>query len=67
MKNFKNKRTFVGATDIFVKYLKGFHVKHKVYSQNEQPLEMKDLHWDGKLLIIKELNVFSLIIKSNIY
>lgn len=54
IKNFKNKRIFVGATEDFVKYLKDFQIKNKFYLQNKQPPEMKDLHWDGKLLIIKD-------------
>jgi membrane protein DedA with SNARE-associated domain/membrane-associated phospholipid phosphatase len=50
---FKHKTVFVGATDAFKKYLNNFHWQQKNYLPKQQPTEMADLHWDGKLLIIR--------------
>jgi len=53
LNHFKHKATFVGATEVLVKDLKGFQVKQKVYSPKQQPQAMAELHWSGKLLMIK--------------
>jgi len=51
--NFKHKPEFIGATEILTTYLKDFNVGHKVYLQKQQPLKMVELHWNGKLLVIR--------------
>lgn len=56
LERFKDRPKFYGATDIFIKYLHGYTVKHKFYSQDKQPLEMSEFYWDGKILIIKSAN-----------
>lgn len=53
LNHFKHKAAFVGATEILAKDLKGFHVRQKVYPPKEQPQAMAELHWSGKLLMIK--------------
>lgn len=49
----KNKAPFIGATDWLQKYLKEFQWRQVVYPPSQQPEEMLDLHWDGKLILIK--------------
>jgi len=53
LNHFKHKAAFVGATEILAKDLKGFQVRQKIYSPKEQPQAMAELHWGGKLLMIK--------------
>ncbi|MDR1057227.1 MAG: VTT domain-containing protein [Coxiellaceae bacterium] len=54
LKAFSNKHSFVGATDFLAKSLvRDFYLWKRSYSVDEQPSEMKDLQWDGKMLIIK--------------
>lgn len=53
LNHFKHKTKFVGATDTLAGYLKGFTVEHKIYLPEQQPSQMRELHWDGKLLVIQ--------------
>ena len=58
LNRFKNKHKFVGATGFLSKYLaKDFYMKKKNYSLKQQPVEMKQLNWDGKLLVIRSKKV----------
>ena len=50
---FKDDPVFAGATGILTKYLKDFSWRQVVYVLGQQPEEMRKLHWDGKILIIK--------------
>ncbi len=56
LKRLHNQRSFVGGTD----YLAGdlhhgmFMVWSKYYPWQEHSVELSRLHWDGKLLIVKE-------------
>ena len=50
----KKKQIFIGATDFLARYLaKDFYLWKKNYSIDKQPPEMRELQWDGKMLIIK--------------
>ncbi|EKE00619.1 MAG: hypothetical protein ACD_21C00308G0002 [uncultured bacterium] len=49
---FKHKPEFLGATEVFTKYLKTFHWKEKFYPQEQQPVEMTKLRWNGRMLVI---------------
>jgi hypothetical protein len=51
---FKRNYLFMGATEVFSDYLHNFKVAQIKYSNEQQPIEMNKLHWDGKLLIIYE-------------
>ena len=54
LKRFKVKPQFIGATDYLAKNLtKGFQLWKKKIASEKQPPEMKDLHWNGKLLVIR--------------
>lgn len=52
----KDKREFIGATEFLAKSLtknNDFSLEEKRYLLEQQPLEMHELHWNGKLVIIK--------------
>lgn len=55
LKNFKQKHLFVGATEFLARDLgkSGFSLWKKHYLLKQQPLEMRGLHWDGRLLVVK--------------
>jgi hypothetical protein len=54
LRRFISKNHFVGATKTLASSLSSnFHLWINHYQSNQQPAEMRDLHWDGRRLIIK--------------
>lgn len=54
-RSFEQPPLFVGATDLLASYLdRDFHLWQKSYSLLKQPAEMSSLHWDGKVLVVKD-------------
>ncbi|MBU0744474.1 MAG: phosphatase PAP2 family protein [Gammaproteobacteria bacterium] len=54
LRRFRNKTLFIGATEFLAKHLaKDFSLWKKHFTVDEQPQEMRELHWDGRQLIIK--------------
>jgi len=51
----KDKPVFNGATEFLSSYLgKGFYLWKKDYLLEQQPVEMRQLNWNGELLVIRE-------------
>lgn len=54
LRKLRSRLPFIGATDLLVKELANqFGIWKQKCSPNQQPLEMQELQWDGKRLIIK--------------
>jgi membrane protein DedA with SNARE-associated domain/membrane-associated phospholipid phosphatase len=48
----KNHAPFIGATEQLEKYLRRYAWHRTIYTTAQQPKEMWDLRWDGKVLLI---------------
>lgn len=53
LKYFGHNSQFAGATDFLIQYLKEFKIKKVVYLPSQQPLEMRNLGWNGELLVVQ--------------
>jgi membrane protein DedA with SNARE-associated domain/membrane-associated phospholipid phosphatase len=59
-------KTFIGATDYLASYLNNFAMYQITYHSVTQPPQLQDLHWDGKLLLIRPKKNFQPTINRSI-
>jgi membrane protein DedA with SNARE-associated domain/membrane-associated phospholipid phosphatase len=52
LKRLRSKQVFIGAIEELTKSIKSFSWQQKIYKPEQQPAEMADLHWNGKVLEI---------------
>lgn len=54
LKHAKKKHLFIGATEFLAKHLgkKEFNLWERHYFFEQQPIEIRELHWDGRLLVV---------------
>lgn len=50
--NHKKDAKFYGATEEFIPFLKNYKLFQMIYPLENQPLEIQDLNWNGKVILI---------------
>jgi len=56
----RTKKYFIGATEALVPFLKDHNWQLIIYPKNKQPEAMQKLHWNGKVLMIRNPSGFAL-------